>query len=141
MNNFNFIVEIKSSEKEELKKRMLRLQESAIEGNELEEIERLSLDSDPHYLGLLMFVLCGDKALDMGWDENRHFIDGMDVENDVTTLYVRENWPDEEFWQKIINETDLKDLTIREFVNKEDFPTTWEFEEDFEICVIKAAKM
>ena len=133
MNNFEFIIEVKSKDKEALKEHMLRLKKSVDGDESLSEIKQYDLDTDWHYLGLLAIVLCGKKAVNWYEDAYRAFIDGMHITDESTELYVRVNWPEEKFIKKIIGETELSDLRIKMVVNEEDESTVDEFGEDFAI--------
>lgn len=134
MNNFKFVITVKSNKKDKLVTRMERLQSSVDEEIELVEIEEFDLDTDPHYLGLLAIVFCGEQAASWFDDAGRAFIDSMNISEDSTKIYARVNGIDENFFQKIIKNSDI-DLSFNIKVDEDSDMTIEEYLEDFEINI------
>lgn len=129
MNNFEFIVKINyPNESEYLERRFEELKDS-VDGLEgLAEISKFNLDTDTHYLGLLSFVLCGDKAINWFEEPGRAFIDDMDIQSENTTLYIRVNGIDDDYFKKLLSETTIDGLSIEAYPDPSDEDTVEEYE-------------
>lgn len=116
MNNFEFVVKINyPNESEYLERRFEKLKDSVDGLEDLAEISKFNLDTDGHYLGLLSFVLCGDKAINWFEEPGRAFIDGMKIQSDSTILYIRVNGIEDDYFKKLLSETTIDGLSIEAY--------------------------
>ena len=129
MNNFEFVVKINyPNESEYLERRFEELKDSVDGLEDLAEISKFDLDTDEHYLGLLSFVLCGDKAVNWFGEPGRAFIDDMDIQSESTTLYIRVNGIEDDYFKKLLSETTIDGLSIEAYPNPADEDTVEEYE-------------
>lgn len=129
MNNFEFVVKINyPNESEYLEHRFEELKDSVDGLEDLAEISKFNLDTDEHYLGLLSFILCGDKAVNWFEEPGRAFIDDMDIQSGSATLYIRVNGIEDDYFKKLLSEATIDGLSIEAYPNPADEDTVEEYE-------------
>lgn len=129
MNDFDFVVKVKvdPSNKEAISN-LIAFSESVYGYERFECIDRLDLDTDDHYFGLLAFALCGDKA-ESWYCDDQFFVDNMDIDKEAgeATLYTRQNWTCNSFLDKIISQCEYDNVVIETYPNEVDESCLEEF--------------
>lgn len=111
-----------------IERRFEELKDSVNALESLAEISKFNLDTDKHYLGLLSFVLCGDKAVNWFEEPGRAFIDDMDIQSGSATLYIRVNGIEDDYFKKLLSETTIDGLSIEAYPDPSDEDTVEEYE-------------